>query len=291
MSDSNSNSLVNLGKITKPAELLIEKISLATGAIFAPYQTKRMAKAGAHAKIIDAHAEVEILDIQQRATHRLQTESLRHQRNIEAIRDGAIPHLGDTSTPNEIDDDWITDFFEQCRNVSNAEMQELWARILAGEANAPGSFSRRTISIVRNLDRYDGAAFSSLCRYMWKINGNATPLLYSWRCGPTGPEDLGWEVLEHLDAVGLIRFNTNGYMSEPLPFNCTAEYFGRKLVLFPSDSPHDEEVSSRYGQLNFDTGYAALTRAGEQLHRVCSAEPIENHYEEVAEHWKSLRFY
>lgn len=30
-------------------------------------------------------------------------------------------------------------------------MQTLWARILAGEANAPGKFSKRTVNLVGSL--------------------------------------------------------------------------------------------------------------------------------------------
>ena len=40
-----NNSIVNLGDLSKPATVLIEKISDAIGGIFKPYQIKRIAKA------------------------------------------------------------------------------------------------------------------------------------------------------------------------------------------------------------------------------------------------------
>ena len=35
-----------------------------------------------------------------------------------------------------MEEDWIANFFDKCRIVSDSEMQSLWARVLAGEANA-----------------------------------------------------------------------------------------------------------------------------------------------------------
>ena len=49
------NSVINLGELSKPATVLIEKIADAVGGIFKPYQIKRLAKAEAEAELI--HAE------------------------------------------------------------------------------------------------------------------------------------------------------------------------------------------------------------------------------------------
>jgi len=43
------NPLANLGELTKPASVLIEKISDAVGGVFKPYQIVRVAKAEAEA--------------------------------------------------------------------------------------------------------------------------------------------------------------------------------------------------------------------------------------------------
>ncbi|HLL76618.1 MAG TPA: hypothetical protein VK421_15295 [Pyrinomonadaceae bacterium] len=49
---SDGNSIVNLGDLTKPATVLIEKISDAVGGVFRPYQIKRLAHAEAEAEKI-----------------------------------------------------------------------------------------------------------------------------------------------------------------------------------------------------------------------------------------------
>lgn len=49
------------------------------------------------------------------------------------------------------DFDWFIRFYENSGNISNEEMQELWAKILAGEINKPSTYSLRTIEILKNL--------------------------------------------------------------------------------------------------------------------------------------------
>lgn len=52
MTKEQSNSIVNLGDLGKPADTLVKKISNAVGGIFAPYQVRRLAKAEAEAAVI-----------------------------------------------------------------------------------------------------------------------------------------------------------------------------------------------------------------------------------------------
>ena len=72
MPRGSSNSLVNLdlGKLSKPANTLILKVSEAVNGLFAPYQVKRIAKAKAEAALTKAHSEIELSDLQRRALHR-----------------------------------------------------------------------------------------------------------------------------------------------------------------------------------------------------------------------------
>ncbi len=53
--------------------------------------------------------------------------------------------------------------------ISDEQMQALWAKILAGEANGPGRFSKKTVNIVASLDKSDAEAFTTLCGFAIKI--------------------------------------------------------------------------------------------------------------------------
>jgi hypothetical protein len=122
MPEGTSNSLVNLGDISKPADTLIKKVSHAVGGLLAPWQIKRVAKAETEAAIIKAQGEIQITDLHRRAMHRFVEEEARNQKNIEDITAKALPQLSDTSNPNAMDNDWITNFFEKSRIVSDGEM-------------------------------------------------------------------------------------------------------------------------------------------------------------------------
>ena len=68
-----------------------------------------------------------------------------------------------------MEDDWIASLFDKSRVVSDSEMQVLWARILAGEANVPGSYSMKTINILSSIDKTDAKAFAKLCAFVWVL--------------------------------------------------------------------------------------------------------------------------
>lgn len=87
-------------------------------------------------------------------------------RNIQAVAEAAAAELGDETVSSDDPDpdlDWAARFFSGVQDVSSAEMQQLWARVLAGEVLKAGSTSIRTLEILRNLDRRIATVFQQLC--------------------------------------------------------------------------------------------------------------------------------
>jgi hypothetical protein len=176
-SEGNSFSLVNAGNLSKPADTLIKKISNAVGGICAPWQIKRIAKAEAEAALIKAEGAIQVTDLQRRAMHRFIEEESKYQQNMEEITAKAVPLLTDAAKPDAMEDDWITNFFDKSRIISSAEMQTLWSKVLAGEANAPGTFSKRTVNLLGDMDKSDAALFTTLCGFGWFFS-NVAPLIF-----------------------------------------------------------------------------------------------------------------
>jgi len=167
-------TLLNLGELSKPATILIEKVSNAIGAVYLPHQIKGIARAEAEAGKIRALAEIEITDLQRRAIVRMVQEESKKQENIEAILAGTLENLNETSKPEKLDDDWISNFFEKCRVISNPEMQSLWSKILSGETNSPGTFSRRTIDLVSTLGKERRRSIHQTLRFRMEYWTNRT---------------------------------------------------------------------------------------------------------------------
>src|SRR2546423_1082643 len=230
MSDKFESSLINLGELSKPATVLVEKISDAVGGIFKPYQLVRVAKAEAQADRVRVEGQIEISDIQRRAFHRFLEEEAKKQKNIEDITSNALPLLEENSQPNEVEDDWITNFFDKCRLISDDEMQGLWSKVLAGEANSPGTYSKRTVNFLSDLDKSDAELFTRLCGFGWAV-GEVVPLIYDEQQEIYNKHDINFDALIHLESIGLIQFQQLGFKFLKLPKRINVMYYGVSVVL------------------------------------------------------------
>src|SRR5712692_371705 len=214
---SSDNPMIDIGELSKPATVLVEKISEAVGGIFKPYQIVRVAKAEAEAERIRAGSQIQISDLHHRAFHRFLEEEAKKQKNIEEITRQALPQLDDKSKPEQVEDDWITNFFDKCRLISDSEMQSLWSRVLAGEANSPGSYTKRTVNFLASLDKIDAQLFTNVCKFGWMI-GWVVPLIYDVRIEIYGKWGIHFSSLKHLDSIGLIQFDSlASYLRTKLP--------------------------------------------------------------------------
>lgn len=67
--------------------------------------------------------------------------------------------------------DWFIRFFEDCGNISDEQMQELWAKVLAGETAQPGTYSLRILDVLRNLSKDEAEALQTLASYAIPVHG------------------------------------------------------------------------------------------------------------------------
>lgn len=68
--------------------------------------------------------------------------------------------------------DWFVRFFEDAGNIGDEQMQELWAKVLAGEIDHPGTFSLRALDVLRNLSREEAEVLQTLGAYAVTIAGD-----------------------------------------------------------------------------------------------------------------------
>lgn len=283
MSKQSFNSLINinLGNLSKPANVLIEKVSNAIGGLFEPGQIKRTAKAKAESKIIESDAEskaamikaesdIEITDLNRRAARRWIKEESQHQKNMEKITIKSLSHLKESAKPESMEDGWITNFFNKSRMVSDSEMQAWWALVLAGEANAPGTYSKRTVNCVSELDKTDAELFSNLCNFGWIIQGNFMPLVFDVQAEIYNKYGINFTALSDLESIGLIRFDGFvGFKLTEIPKSVS--YFGEPLHL----------NMSRNFDNKLPVGVVLLTRIGRELEPICKRESVDGFYEYV----------
>ena len=64
---------------------------------------------------------------------------------------------------NPYEDDWLSTFESEACHKSSEEMQERFARILAGEIKKPGTFSIRAIKLLGQIDSETASTFRTFC--------------------------------------------------------------------------------------------------------------------------------
>jgi len=267
--------IINLGGLAKPATVFIEKISDAVGGIFKPTQTRRVAKAEADAAMIEAKSQIKITDIHRRAVTRWIDEEARKQANIENITQKALLGISEDAHPENMEDDWITNFFDKCRLISDEDMQKLWGKVLSGEANSPGRFSKKTISLLSEIDKNDAVLFVHLCGFAWNI-ADIMPLIYETNDIVYASRGINFSQLSHLDDIGLISYQSLGnYGLENIPKNLIVHYYGTPITLTFKE-PENNTLNS---------GSVKLTKAGRQLARISDSSPVEGFMEYVIDRW------
>lgn len=267
---------------SKVAEKLIDKIARVQEIRYEPTRIVRAAHAEAEAEKIKAVGRIEINELERRALERMVREEGRHQRNMETITSKAALKLSDSARPEDIDDDWLVDFFEKCRTAGDELMQDLWAKLLSEEANNPNTFSRQVVSIVSTMGKSQAQLFEKLCNYSW--TWTFTTPLYPFIF------DLSDEIyrfrfmtlndISELESLGLVRLDLAARFQLPAGEGTWIRYQGRGFKVIAKNPPVEA----------FPHGHVIFTNAGRLLARVSQARPVDGFVDYVARKLDELGF-
>ena len=273
------NPLSSLGEgLTKPATVLIEKVSDAVGGLYKPIQIRRVAQAQADAALIHAESEIEITALHQRGLLRWIEEIAEEQFNMEEVTRKALPLVTEDASPSDMDTDWIKNFFAKCRGISDDDMQDLWARILAGEANRPGSFSRKTVNLMEDMSKDEAALFVRLCSFEWQFGPVIVdPVIFNIEEDICARQDIDFMALTQLANLGLVHFTGMALKRDNLPGKHIIYYYNRRLELtFSNQKPR-----------SLSTGIVVYTEAGRQISKICNTKPLNGFYEYASAKWEA----
>ena len=245
--------------------------------------------------------QVEI-DIAETVRQRIQFQEEKRQGNIGAVVGQTAELLGDNDVPDqEPDHDWTARFFNYIQDVSSEEMQLLWAKVLAGQIEQPGSISIRALSILRNLDNATAKLFQLLCSACVKISPDGS-LVMDARVPSLGSNagenslqkfGLSYGNLNILNEHGLIISDYNsrydmqmcigivGQSSAQVPVlvRIPFGFQGRHWILTAASERH-------LGAELFVSG-VALSQAGMELSKITECEPMPEYHQALAEFFAS----
>jgi len=131
---------------------------------------RTQADAEAYAVLRHAQAEVAANELKAQAAFRLTQTWVRQQENINATVEEAQKYLPSQTPTDDVDPDWVTRFFEGCQDISSPQMQTLFAKLLAGEFARPGTISRKTITLLRDMSTDNANLFRRVASHFWFLS-------------------------------------------------------------------------------------------------------------------------
>jgi hypothetical protein len=180
----------DIAGLSEPIKKLIEVVAEGIGGISRPLLTRMNARAKAYEireiaeaivesqkllgqityddgkVVIDVPSRADMLMLpestpDQRIKARIAYQEIKKQNNIEQIIRNAAEELRDEQKvePEKPDIDWTTRFFRIAEDITSDQMQILWGKVLAGEVKTPGSYSLRTLDLLKNITKKEAEMF------------------------------------------------------------------------------------------------------------------------------------
>lgn len=184
---------------------------------------------------------------------------------------------------------FLLNFLDKCKTVTDDDMQDLWASILAKESDTPGSFSQLTINSLENFGRRDAESFIALCGFVCKVNTEQIPLIGNVSDDIYAKNGINSEMLEHLCALNVIeiptlwsgmRVPTKTYIPQLNPGDSISLfYFGKRL----------DYVNAGKNNASLPVGIITFTSIGKELLSICDYKQVDGFFEYLKHEWKWSR--
>lgn len=271
-------SLASLDGLSKPLTKLIETVGRGIGVVYEPTRIRRRARADASALVVLAEAEVEAETIRQRTIRRLINREEVRQENLERIVEAAGPQLPPSVAEEPVSADWTARFLDAGQDVSDSEVQQLWSRILAGEVAQPGTFSIRTVEMLRLMDHKDATLVGTAASHAVRLDDR--PILVTSDSARKCLLHAGLTNLarHHLISIGVLQDGLAAKITESpgvrLEYGCNT-CTARASALIPAFAPM--------------LMYEHFTETGTQILRLCDVQYRQEYWESILSDLQGMR--
>lgn len=177
-----------------------------------------------------------------------------------------------------IENDFFWNTVEYAKTISDEEVQELLAKILAGEYDKEGSYTMQTLQIMKSLDRELIKKFKNLLAYVIS-DGQLPEKIY--RLDSDYRERPSYVDLLTLQTVGLVQSNTT--LSKTPKSEFLGIRYQKKILVFKTDNP-DEKATIQI------PSFYSLSPSGVQLAKILDPDFIESYFEWLKNKYKLLDY-
>lgn len=282
--------------LVEPTMKLLDMVGGAIGTLYEPKHKRKMADATAYE--INAIGEAmrnaadmpvvydqngvainsEDFDrLMQRAGTRLALQETIKQHNIESVIDHAYEILEKEEHCSEepVEQGWINRFFASVADISDEDLQKLWAKVLAGEIKQPKSYSLRALETLKNLSKYEAELFQYIAPYV--ISTNDLSFVSANKEIKNKFNILDGNYIQ-LDSCGLLQMIPFTEINTSiLPNEAQRNFFTNTRLLSITNNASNEQ------NLKIHEIYL-LTSAGRELFNLLVSKPNDEYFEE----WVSL---
>jgi hypothetical protein len=195
----------------------------------------------------------------------------------------------DNSKSSDIsfDNDFFWGIIEHAKAISNEEMQNLIAKIIAGEYNQQGTYSMDTLQVIKMLGKEELKLFENLCVLL--INSNQIPenlfLLPESAKVFMSKLKIDFESLQMLQTLGLFLPNDmTRSIKNPVGKKFEVIYFDKKILFSPVTPDNKDTFKIQ------TPGFYGLTPVGLQILRHLNPKADNDYYEWLKQNYKILNY-
>lgn len=214
-----------------------------------------------HKKIIEMHMErSDISEDEKIGFLSGYSEMVKKYKNRMKVVDIAVPLLSENARPEDIEEDWLSFFFDKVGLVSEITVQNMWGQILAGESNEPGTFQRSLLHKLSIMSKSQAELFCNVARFCmseYRDEDAVHPFLFiSSNIEPYKNSNISRIQLLELDNLGLIQcdFKDEFVFITPKIFR-----YGNKVVEVEGDPENQKKIK---------TGNVRFTLDGNSLYKI-----------------------
>ncbi len=265
----NCFSLVNLDGISEIAKELLEKITGAIGWL-ATRETPNRIAVQTYIEEIQHGEQNPLVKAALISNAKKIIKEYSNQHNIVRY---AIENIREKAQPAKVDDDWISQFMDKARLVSDTDFQMIWGRILAEECNDPGIVPRSLLHILEQMDKNDAERFVKLCSFAVRSKNEQhyMPVYLAAHRDYYAEKGVNYSALVDLCALGLIEMNM-GYINTEYKTTCSDVPI--EICYFDKHFSMPEDVKE------VPIGNVIFTKSGQALCRVIEAEEQKKYFEQ-----------
>ena len=192
------------------------------------------------------------------------SKDLVREQNLKSVLKMAQEYSGRTIalTNDSISEEWGMRFISNAECVFDNTLQSIWAKVLTGEVQHPGSISLRTLDVLKNLSKHEAELFQQILPLVFMRESEC----FLWASGAVLKDfKIYYRDILLLDECGLIQ-SGNTTISFTSSAECSyANSFHNSKELIRFDIPQDVE-RIRYQSF-------PLTSVGKQLYHLLRNEP------------------